>query len=320
MLITLLKNLNRDVYQQERDLKNELTEQKLNVGQVDLGYQNIKYRRKYLLNEISRCHDMQTLYQDIPLVPLEEFRENAPEDLVNSSTDDHQLMLNRLEFELEERKRFDAEKKRLLSVKVQLAKANKTRRAQISKAEKQLEIYIEASQSLQGIFQEPMEPIKTHEELLLADAKAAEAAEAAAAAAAAAAVTKTATTESAGDMDAESTEAASSPQVQNGEPMASQDEEPSAEAESGTTAPIRFGTAELMQRKDVAQLLSQPLHVLLRHSCAFSPTPGEEGDSQADALAAQMEARAFAGSQQLVASSRSKQDNTALGGDPDDEM
>jgi len=59
MLLTLLKNLNRDVYQQERDLKNELTEQKLSVGQVDLGYQNIKYRRKYLLNEISRCHDMQ---------------------------------------------------------------------------------------------------------------------------------------------------------------------------------------------------------------------------------------------------------------------
>ncbi|KAF9361725.1 THO complex subunit 5 [Mortierella sp. NVP85] len=304
MLLTLLKNLNRDVYQQERDLKNELTEQKLSVGQVDLGYQNIKYRRKYLLNEISRCHDMQTLYQDIPLVPLEEFRERAPEHLINSSTDEHQLMLNRLQFELEERKRFDAEKRRLLSVKVQLVKANKARRGQINKAEKQLETYIEASRSLQGLFQEPVEPIKTHKELLLADANTA------VATGAVSTVTEFFGSETGGIV--------SSPQAHSGEPVVTSfnhEGESLAEVDTGVVAPIRFGTAELMQRNDMAQLLPQPLYVLFRHACAFSATFGEEvrAEIQGDVQAAQVEARVLAAAQQSAAS-RSKRDNTVRSG------
>lgn len=31
----------------------------MSVGKVDLGFQNIKYQRKYLMNEIARCHDME---------------------------------------------------------------------------------------------------------------------------------------------------------------------------------------------------------------------------------------------------------------------
>jgi hypothetical protein len=59
MLISMLKTMNRQVYHHERSLRNDLTDQKLKVGKVDLGYQNIKYQRKYLLNEIARCRDME---------------------------------------------------------------------------------------------------------------------------------------------------------------------------------------------------------------------------------------------------------------------
>ncbi|KAF9960151.1 hypothetical protein BGZ72_007838 [Mortierella alpina] len=178
LLLTLLKVANRNALQHERNLRNDLTDQKLSVGKVDLGYQNIKYQRKYLLNEIARCHDMETFYQDVPLVPLEQFHQAAPEELRNA-TDERQLMINRLQFELEERKRFDAEKRRLLAVKVQLTKANKARKAQITKIENQLESYIESSQSIQDLFQEPMVPIQTHQELLEKLAAAAAAAAAA---------------------------------------------------------------------------------------------------------------------------------------------
>jgi len=244
------------------------------------------------------------LYQDIPLVPLEEFREKAPEDLINNSTDEHQLMLNRLQFELEERKRFDAEKRRLLSVKVQLVKANKARRAQINKAEKQLETYIEASQSLQGLFQEPVEPIKTHKELLLADANTA------VATGAVSTVTEFFGSEAGGIV--------SSPQVHGGEPVVTSfnhEGESLAEVDSGVVAPVRFGTAELMQRNDMAQLLPQPLYVLFRHACAFSATFGEEvrAEIQGDVQAAQVEARVLAAAQQSAAS-RSKRDNTVRSG------
>ena len=51
--------MNRKVYHNERVLRNDLTDQKLSVAKVDLGSQNIKYQRKYLMNEIARCRDME---------------------------------------------------------------------------------------------------------------------------------------------------------------------------------------------------------------------------------------------------------------------
>ncbi|KAF9288741.1 hypothetical protein BGZ68_010669 [Mortierella alpina] len=249
LLLTLLKVANRNALQHERNLRTDLTDQKLSVGKVDLGYQNIKYQRKYLLNEIARCHDMETFYQDVPLVPLEQFHQSAPEELRNA-TDERQLMINRLQFELEERKRFDAEKRRLLAVKVQLTKANKARKAQITKIENQLESYIESSQSIQDLFQEPMVPIQTHHELLekLAATAAAAAANATAAATAAAS-SETATATSA---EVESDEGS---KLANGEANLDSGSQQSAqmdvdmETSSASTKP-RISSKERMPRDD----------------------------------------------------------------------
>lgn len=58
-ILSSLKDLNRDVSQQERHLKNDLAEQKHAVATVNLGYQNILYQRKYLMDEIARCRAME---------------------------------------------------------------------------------------------------------------------------------------------------------------------------------------------------------------------------------------------------------------------
>ncbi|KAG0260808.1 THO complex subunit 5 [Actinomortierella ambigua] len=149
-IVQNLRFLNRDVQHEERKLRNALTDLKTSVGQVDLGLQNLRYQRKYLLNEIARCHDFETYYQDVDLVPIEEFKASAPSTL-SDVTDDHQLMLNRLQFELDERKRFDLEKRKLLAIKTQLAKANKSQKAHITKIEKQLEDYVAASAPIQEL-------------------------------------------------------------------------------------------------------------------------------------------------------------------------
>lgn len=49
-----------------------------------------------------------SVYQDIPLYSLQDFEQLAPEEARTSSVleDEHQLMLNRLSFELAERQRF----------------------------------------------------------------------------------------------------------------------------------------------------------------------------------------------------------------------
>lgn len=49
-----------------------------------------------------------SVYQDIPLYSLQDFEQMAPEEARTSAVlaDEHQLMLNRLSFELAERQRF----------------------------------------------------------------------------------------------------------------------------------------------------------------------------------------------------------------------
>ncbi|KAF9139656.1 THO complex subunit 5 [Mortierella sp. GBA39] len=292
--LAILKNLNRQIHQQGRNLRNELTEQKLSVGKVDLGFQNIKYQRKYLMNEIARCHDMETFYQDVPLVTMDEFRQMAPESLTNT-TDDHQLMLNRLQFELEERKRYDAEKRRLLAVKVQLTKANKARKAQLNRVETQLEAYIQSSQSLQDLFQEPVEPIRSHHDILNADG-----AGSASNNGEANGVSKTG-----GALGIAG--GVASPMVSS--PAHSQQE--AVAADVGLVAPLRVGTTELLKRNDVAQLLPQPLYVLFRQACAFSATFGDEvrAEIQGDIAAAQVEAGVYAAAKQAASLPKNNNQN-----------
>lgn len=46
-----------------------------------------------------------SLYQDVELVPIEEFRARAPEEYLENQDNPHQLMINRLKFEQLERTR-----------------------------------------------------------------------------------------------------------------------------------------------------------------------------------------------------------------------
>lgn len=61
-------------------------------------------RRHSLLTARTRS----SVYQDVPLYALDEFKKQAPEDNRTEQilADEHQLMLSRLNFELSERQRF----------------------------------------------------------------------------------------------------------------------------------------------------------------------------------------------------------------------
>lgn len=55
-----------------------------------------------------RVPSLSSIYQDVPLYSLDEFKKLAPEEAraEHVLSDEHQLMLNRLSFELAERQRF----------------------------------------------------------------------------------------------------------------------------------------------------------------------------------------------------------------------
>lgn len=82
----------------------------------------------------------------MPLYSIDRFKELAPPEAVVN--DDHQLMLNRLSFELAERQRLDSKKKELALEKEELLKESKKKQATYDKVKSQVDKVIKVSGSL----------------------------------------------------------------------------------------------------------------------------------------------------------------------------
>ncbi|KAJ3035099.1 THO complex subunit 5 [Rhizophlyctis rosea] len=148
ILFAELEQLNRTTVTHTRDAKLVTAEAKQEMDRLNLSLQNCNYERLYLQREIAKCEDFETIYQDVDLQSEEDFRRTAPPELT-STTDDHQFMLNRLKFEMDERIRMEAEEKELLATKDRLTKANKEKTHDLENLDKELEAFVQASIPLQ---------------------------------------------------------------------------------------------------------------------------------------------------------------------------
>ena len=81
------------------------------LDQLNLQLQNLLYERNYYMKEIRGCKDFKPKHEVSDLIDIEQFLEKAPEWNKTEPTQDspvahHKFMLQRLQFELQERKRF----------------------------------------------------------------------------------------------------------------------------------------------------------------------------------------------------------------------
>ncbi|KAH9853423.1 Fms-interacting protein-domain-containing protein [Lenzites betulinus] len=106
-LFARLKALNRAANHATRAHKQATADARHDMDQTYLGLQNLLYEKRHLEREIDKCRQFASIYQDIPFHALDEFAELAPEEARTDEVlaDEHQLMLNRLSFELSERQR-----------------------------------------------------------------------------------------------------------------------------------------------------------------------------------------------------------------------
>lgn len=107
-----------------------------------------------------------SIYQDVPLYSLEEFKRLAPEEARTEEVleDEHQLMLNRLSFELVERQRYvlstrpsllwlrfasslDQRKRELLQEKEELLKESKSKVTTMDSIKVQVDTLMKAGPS-----------------------------------------------------------------------------------------------------------------------------------------------------------------------------
>ncbi|KAI0832461.1 Fms-interacting protein-domain-containing protein, partial [Trametes gibbosa] len=128
-LFARLKALNRDANHATRAHKQATADARHDMDQTYLGLQNLLYEKRHLEREIDKCRQFASIYQDIPFHALDEFVELAPEEARTDGVlaDEHQLMLNRLSFELSERQRLDQRRRELIKEKETLLKESKTK-------------------------------------------------------------------------------------------------------------------------------------------------------------------------------------------------
>ncbi|KDR83725.1 hypothetical protein GALMADRAFT_236072 [Galerina marginata CBS 339.88] len=150
-LIGRLKSLYRAANTATRFKKEETAAARQEMDQSHLNLQNLLYEKRHLEREIEKCRQFASIYQDIPLYNLEEFKRLAPEELRTDEviSEEHQLMLNRLNFELAERQRLDLKKKELIQQKEELLKQSKSKSSTSDMVKSQIDLLMKTASEVQ---------------------------------------------------------------------------------------------------------------------------------------------------------------------------
>ncbi|KAG8863737.1 hypothetical protein FRB96_007574 [Tulasnella sp. 330] len=134
-LFARLKAVNRSSNATTSSRREITAEARTKINETNLGLQNLMYERRYLEKEIEKCRSFAFIYQDVPLHSLEEFQALAPDNLQGPeiAADEHQLMLNRLAFELSERERLEAKRRALAEERDSILTETKNFQAEVDK-------------------------------------------------------------------------------------------------------------------------------------------------------------------------------------------
>jgi len=167
-LLTMdLKQINRTLYIDNRNIKQVTQDEKQKMDKLNLELKNLDYERLHLKKEIEKCSQLKTTYQDIDMIPLEEFLEVAPDSLKNGNDNPHRQMINRLSFELEERKRLSKAEKELIDDKKKINEKLIKQKEKLNQIDEQLEQMIKNSFTLQESLKLPQTYVRKQNEISL---------------------------------------------------------------------------------------------------------------------------------------------------------
>jgi len=166
-LLTMdLKQINRTLYVDNKNIKQVTQDEKAKMDKLNLELKNLDYERLHLKREIEKCSQLKTTYQNIDMIPLEEFLEVAPESLKNSDSP-HRQMINRLSYEFEERKRLSKAEKELIENKKKINEKLLIQKDKLNQIDEQLEQLIKNSFPLQESLKLPQTFVRKQNEISL---------------------------------------------------------------------------------------------------------------------------------------------------------
>lgn len=108
-LFIMLKKINRHDKIRIKHRRDQVAEAKQKVDFFHLQLQNLMYQVFHIRREITKCHQLKSRHEDIDLVDVDQFMEEAAPEITETiqedPDDEHKLTLARLDWELRERKK-----------------------------------------------------------------------------------------------------------------------------------------------------------------------------------------------------------------------
>ena len=145
-----LRSLSRAAALSARRAKATTAEARTAVDTLHLQLRNLDYEQRHLRGEIWACEAYDHHYQQLPLIPVDEFLELRP---VMDGADEHALMVARIEHERVEREALEAQRQGLLKKKQKLIADNTKRKEELASLDDNLEKFIDAARPIQKIFE-----------------------------------------------------------------------------------------------------------------------------------------------------------------------
>ncbi|PYI05743.1 hypothetical protein BO78DRAFT_387400 [Aspergillus sclerotiicarbonarius CBS 121057] len=141
-LLARLRGQNRDAIVHVRETKQSTAEARQEIDRLHLQLQNLYYEQRHLTGEIAACESYDHKYRALPLIPLEEFLALHPE---HQQSDEHELMIARINHEHAEREKLEQARQELLKRKQALIAENNKRKEDLASLDKDLERFIDIS-------------------------------------------------------------------------------------------------------------------------------------------------------------------------------
>ncbi|KAJ1976468.1 hypothetical protein H4R35_002685 [Dimargaris xerosporica] len=146
-LFTQLRESNRQCNHHQQQLKHQTQNAKAEVDRLDQVLQNLAYEKSHLQQEIKTYQQLESLSDTITLQSMDDFQAKAPQELLDHDNE-HTLYMSRLKFELQERRRLEEEKTKLVAIKQQLMKENHEHKQCLQVLSEQVSEFIKSSSKI----------------------------------------------------------------------------------------------------------------------------------------------------------------------------
>jgi THO complex subunit 5 len=157
-----MKGASREVHLSIEATKKLSDTEKANFDSKSLQLHNLLYEKHHYQREIERCKDFRSRSDDVELVDVEAFASAAPPELQRAGdpAEPHQLMVDRLDFELLERQRLSREESVLVARRSELAATVRAKAAFLNELPTHLQAMRASSAALEQTFKTPVSVVR----------------------------------------------------------------------------------------------------------------------------------------------------------------